>query len=64
MHRFLPYKDISTINLVNVWLAIVEIIISWERSQHFLIKGTKLGCRAHVMQMHVSVSEGQNKKIP
>ena len=57
MRRLLPHKDIGTMNSRSVWLAIAEIIISRERSQYFLLKGTKLGCRAHVMQMHVSVCE-------
>ena len=64
MQRLLSHEDIGTMNSESVWLAIAEIIISRERSQHFFLKRTKLGYRAYVMQMHVSVCEGQNKKMP
>ena len=55
MGRLLPHETISTMNFEGVLLAIAEITISRERSQHFLLKGTELGYRVYVMQMHVSV---------
>ena len=43
VRRLLPHEVINTLNSGNVWLAITEIIISWERSQHFLLKGWNSG---------------------
>ena len=43
VRRLLPYESISTMNSESVWLANVEIIISRERSQHFLLKGRSSG---------------------
>ena len=53
MRRLLPHEVISTMNSESVWLAITEIIISRERSQHFLLKGRSSGIE--LMQMHVHV---------
>ena len=49
MQRLLPHEIIRTMNSWSAWLAIA-MKLSRERSQHFLLKGTELGCRAYVMQ--------------
>ena len=43
VRRLLPHEVISTMNSESVWLAIAEIIISRERSQHFLLMGQNSG---------------------
>ena len=43
VRRLLPHEVISTMNSGSVWLAIAEITISREGSQHFLLKGRNLG---------------------
>ena len=43
VRRLLPHEVISTMNSESVWLAIAEITISRERSQHFLLKGRSSG---------------------
>ena len=64
MRRLLPHEDKGTMSFGSVWLAIAEIIISWgSSSQHFLLEGTKLGCRVYVMQMHISMCKGINKPL-
>ena len=44
-------------NSESVWLAIAEIIISQEHSQHFLLNMTKLKYKAYVIQIHMSMCE-------
>ena len=55
VQRLQPHEVISTMNSESFWLAIAEITISREHSQHLILKGTKLEYRAYAMQMHVSV---------
>ena len=43
VRRLLSHEVASTMNSESVWLAIAKIIISRERSQHFLLKGRNSG---------------------
>ena len=64
MRRFLPHGDIGTMNSGGILLACAEVFTSRKRNYSTPLKGTKLGCGAYVMQMHVSGCEGIYKPLP
>ena len=69
VRRLLPHEIISTMNSGSVRLVIAEIIISRERSQHFLLKGRSSGielmlckCTWVCAERRLTLIHNQNKK--